>query len=184
MSLEQLKSSLSDALLLKTQLSTNISYSTMMDTKKGHVESLAVRLQQRNLYSKEIQEEFESYKRESIESYMNTLRRASSCPEGYLTVVFCSCGYVNRSCYVNCPECGNRHFTSCGSPSCGANDGLSKQCFHIGRAVCRDYLSFSFYPVWNGLLDLFATDNDVYMHNLTRLQWVNNIAYDLSLIHI
>lgn len=37
-------SSLSEALLLKTQLSTNISYSTMMDTKKGHVESLAVRL--------------------------------------------------------------------------------------------------------------------------------------------
>lgn len=73
MSLEQLKSSLSEALVLKTQLSTNISYSTMMDTKKGHVESLAVRLQQRNLYSKEIQEEFESYKRESIDSYMNTL---------------------------------------------------------------------------------------------------------------
>ena len=87
MSLEKLKSSLSEALLLKTQLSTNISYSTMMDTKKGHVESLSVRLQQRNLYSKEIQEEFESYKRESIESSMNKLRRVSSCQEGYLTVI-------------------------------------------------------------------------------------------------
>ena len=80
---------------------------------------------------------------------------------------------------MNCPECGNRHFTSCGSPSCGANGSLSKQCFHIGRAVSRDYLSFSYYPVWNGLLDLFA-DNDVYMHSLTRLQWVNNIVYDIE----
>ena len=57
---------------------------------------------------------------------------------------------------------------------------MSKQCFHIGRAVSRDYLSFSYYPVWNGLLDLFATDNDVYMHSLTRLQWVNNIVYDIE----
>ena len=46
--------------------------------------------------------------------------------------------------------------------------------------MCRDYLSFSYYPVWNGLLDLFATDNDVYMHSLTRLQWVNNIVYDIE----
>ena len=58
--------------------------------------------------------------------------------------------------------------------------GSSKHCFHINRAISCEHNHFSYYPVWCGLLDLFATDNDVFMDSLTRLQWAVNIFYDIE----
>ena len=79
-----------------------------------------------------------------------------------------------------CPECGRRQFSSCDTEKCGVNGGSSKHCFHIDRTVSCEHNHFSYYPVWCGLLDLFATDNDVFMHSLTRLQWTVNILYDIE----
>ena len=74
----------------------NSSYSTIMEGKRTNTEALKELLVQNGLFTDAIDDIFDMYSNESVNSAMTKLRKTGTCPESYITVIVCACGFVNQ----------------------------------------------------------------------------------------
>ena len=167
---------------LEKKLSSNTSYKDMKEDKVLILDEAIEQLENANELTPGVKRILEVLSRMEMESEMNDLKRVASCPTGFLDIFLCPCGFVNRRSYVFCPNCHRKHITSCDVKNCIANSSVHGEgcCLHLNRGISvnTDVLCFTYYPIWNCLLDLFAANDDEFLACLTRREIAQHISYD------
>ena len=74
----------------------NSSYSTIMEGKRINTEALKELLIQNGLFTDAIDDIFDMYSNESVNSAMTKLRKTGIYPGSYITVLVCACGFINQ----------------------------------------------------------------------------------------
>ena len=136
-----------------------MSYEAIAAVKKDLVHSIIQELDRNGVLTDRIKKILLKFCSTTIESDMNTIRKGSSCPAGCIPLVFCSCGTLNRDCFVYCPKSEN------------------PRCTHLTRSFSNDATVVFYYPVMNGLLDSIFSGNDEFMHSLTNRERLVNTVY-------
>ena len=154
-----------------------MSYEAIAAVKKDLVHSIIQELDRNGVLTDRIKKILLKFCSTTIESDMNTIRKGSSCPAGCIPLVFCSCGTLNRDCFVYCPKCHKPCITSCSGGCCNHPVSENPRCTHLTRSFSNDATVVFYYPVMNGLLDSIFSGNDEFMHSLTNRERLVNTVY-------